>query len=231
MKLTMRLKKTSLNPLILRASQLEGAPPLLCTRQVAGTYTPLTSGVSSQSACMSWCVINHARTPQTCSCSSASMGVFPSLEATPLGQELLIRCVWRGAGGWRVVVGCTWQGGEGLVPVGFGSLEGFLQSTLSQILDLLLELPLPHPPLCLGSGCLFLRIEYWDPRRMFFLLFGIPFVFGQLQQCPFWLCCLCTFVRTRSTTTRDRNLQFRGAVSTGGSPLDFLLFLQFLCAI
>ena len=37
--------------------------------------------------------------------------------------------------------------------------------------------------------------------------------------------------RTRSTTTRDRNLQFRGAVSTGGSPLDFLLFLQFLCAI
>ena len=26
------------------------------------------------------------------------------------------------------------------------------------------------------------------------------------------------------TTTRDRNLQFRGAVSTGGSPLDFLLF-------
>ena len=37
--------------------------------------------------------------------------------------------------------------------------------------------------------------------------------------------------RTRSTTTRDRNLQFRGAVSTGGSPLDFLLFLPFLCAI
>ena len=32
-------------------------------------------------------------------------------------------------------------------------------------------------------------------------------------------------VRTRSTTTRDRNLQFRGAGSTGGSPLDFLLFL------
>ena len=30
--------------------------------------------------------------------------------------------------------------------------------------------------------------------------------------------------RARSTTTRDRNLQFRGAVSTGGSPLDFLLF-------
>ena len=29
---------------------------------------------------------------------------------------------------------------------------------------------------------------------------------------------------TRSTTTRNRNLQFRGAVSTGGSPLDFLLF-------
>ena len=38
-------------------------------------------------------------------------------------------------------------------------------------------------------------------------------------------------VRTRSATTRDRNLQFRGAVSTGGSPLDFLLFLQYLCAI
>ena len=37
--------------------------------------------------------------------------------------------------------------------------------------------------------------------------------------------------RTRSTTTRDRNLQFQGAVSTGGSPLDFLLFLQYLCAI
>ena len=35
----------------------------------------------------------------------------------------------------------------------------------------------------------------------------------------------------RSTTTRDRNLQFRGAVSTGGSPLDCLLFLQYLCAI
>ena len=31
-------------------------------------------------------------------------------------------------------------------------------------------------------------------------------------------------IRTSSTTTRDRNLQFRGAVSTGGSPLDFLLF-------
>ena len=30
--------------------------------------------------------------------------------------------------------------------------------------------------------------------------------------------------RTRSTTTRDRNLQFRGAVSTGGSPLDFCFF-------
>ena len=29
--------------------------------------------------------------------------------------------------------------------------------------------------------------------------------------------------------TRDRNLQFRGAVSTGGSPLDFLLFLQYFC--
>ena len=39
------------------------------------------------------------------------------------------------------------------------------------------------------------------------------------------------FIRARSTTTRDRNLQFRGAVSTGGSPLDFLLFLQYLCAI
>ena len=40
-----------------------------------------------------------------------------------------------------------------------------------------------------------------------------------------------TFFRKRSTTTRDRNLQFRGAVSTGGSPLDFLLFLQVLCVI
>ena len=38
-------------------------------------------------------------------------------------------------------------------------------------------------------------------------------------------------VKTSSTTTRDRNLQFRGAVSTGGSPLDYLLFLQYLCAI
>ena len=38
-------------------------------------------------------------------------------------------------------------------------------------------------------------------------------------------------LRTTSTTTRDRNLQFRGAVSTEGSPLDFLLFLQYLCAI
>ena len=38
-------------------------------------------------------------------------------------------------------------------------------------------------------------------------------------------------VRTSSTTTRDRSLQFRGAVSTGGSPLDFLFFLQYLCAI
>ena len=28
--------------------------------------------------------------------------------------------------------------------------------------------------------------------------------------------------RARSTTTRDRNLQFRGAVSTGGSPLEAL---------
>ena len=35
------------------------------------------------------------------------------------------------------------------------------------------------------------------------------------------------FLRTSSTTARDRNLQFRGAVSTGGSPLDFLLFLQY----
>ena len=33
--------------------------------------------------------------------------------------------------------------------------------------------------------------------------------------------------RTRSTTTRDRNLQFRGTVSTGGPPLDFLLFSRF----
>ena len=45
--------------------------------------------------------------------------------------------------------------------------------------------------------------------------------------CFFW----CFLFRTRSTTTRDRNLQFRGAVSTGGSPLDFLLFLQFFCAV
>ena len=36
-------------------------------------------------------------------------------------------------------------------------------------------------------------------------------------------------IRTSSTTTRDRNLQFRGAVSTGGSPLVFLFFLQYLC--
>ena len=38
-------------------------------------------------------------------------------------------------------------------------------------------------------------------------------------------------IGTNSTTTRGRNLQFRGAVSTGGSPLDFLLFLQVLFAI
>ena len=31
-------------------------------------------------------------------------------------------------------------------------------------------------------------------------------------------------IRTSSTTTRDRNLQFRGDVSTGGSPLDFCFF-------
>ena len=37
-------------------------------------------------------------------------------------------------------------------------------------------------------------------------------------------------VRTRATTTRDRNLQFRGAVSTGGSPLDFFAFSPvFMC--
>ena len=37
-------------------------------------------------------------------------------------------------------------------------------------------------------------------------------------------------VRTRSTTTRDRNLQFRRAVSTGGSPLDFFAFSPvFMC--
>ena len=40
-----------------------------------------------------------------------------------------------------------------------------------------------------------------------------------------------SIIRTTSTTTRDRNLQFRGAVSIGGSPLDVLLFLQYLCAI
>ena len=34
-------------------------------------------------------------------------------------------------------------------------------------------------------------------------------------------------VRTSLTTTRDRNLQFRGAVFTGGSPLDCLLYVQF----
>ena len=39
-------------------------------------------------------------------------------------------------------------------------------------------------------------------------------------------------LRTSSTTTRDRDLQSRGAVSTGGSPLDFLASnLQYLCAI
>ena len=37
-------------------------------------------------------------------------------------------------------------------------------------------------------------------------------------------------IRARSTTTRDRNLQFRGAVSTGGSPLDFWFFSPaFMC--
>ena len=30
--------------------------------------------------------------------------------------------------------------------------------------------------------------------------------------------------RAHSTTTRDRNLQLRGAVSIGGSPLDFCFF-------
>ena len=33
-------------------------------------------------------------------------------------------------------------------------------------------------------------------------------------------------VRTSSTTTRDRNLQFRGAVSTGGSPLGSFCFFS-----
>ena len=42
-----------------------------------------------------------------------------------------------------------------------------------------------------------------------------------------WAVFLPPKFRTSSTTTRDRNLQFRGAVSTGGSPLDFLLFLQY----
>ena len=36
--------------------------------------------------------------------------------------------------------------------------------------------------------------------------------------------CAENWIRTSSTTTRDRNLQFRGAVSTGDSPLDFCLF-------
>ena len=39
-------------------------------------------------------------------------------------------------------------------------------------------------------------------------------------------------IRARSTTTRDRNLQYRGAVFTGSfecSPLDFFPFLQVLC--
>ena len=41
---------------------------------------------------------------------------------------------------------------------------------------------------------------------------------------------LAVTIRTSSTTTRDRNLQFRGAVSTGGSPLDFLIFFPvFMC--
>ena len=38
--------------------------------------------------------------------------------------------------------------------------------------------------------------------------------------------CGILWVRTSSTTTRDRNLQFRGAVSTGGSPLDFFCFFS-----
>ena len=41
-----------------------------------------------------------------------------------------------------------------------------------------------------------------------------------------------TFFRTHSTTTRDRNLQFRGAVSIGFlefSPVDFFPFLQVFC--
>ena len=43
-----------------------------------------------------------------------------------------------------------------------------------------------------------------------------------------WLGCL----RTRSTTTKNRNLQFRGAVSTGFfefSPVDFFPLLQVFC--
>ena len=55
------------------------------------------------------------------------------------------------------------------------------------------------------------------------LVLRTPEVSGSLKRNP--------KLRTNTTTTRDRNLQFRGAVSTGGSPLDFFLFRQVLCAI
>ena len=38
------------------------------------------------------------------------------------------------------------------------------------------------------------------------------------------------FLRTSSTTTRDRDLQLRGAVSTGGSPLEFFCFFSSIYA-
>ena len=47
---------------------------------------------------------------------------------------------------------------------------------------------------------------------------------GLCVGCEAGAACQIVIFRTSSTTTRDRNLQFRGAVSTGGSPLDFLLF-------
>ena len=85
---------------------------------------------------------------------------------------------------------------------------GFIAPLRTQIP---MYLPVTSRPLVSGNS--FRKVDFWlvfDP------------VFGPAQGLIF---------RTSSTTTRDRNLQLRGAVSTGGSPLDFLLFLQYLCAI
>ena len=89
----------------------------------------------------------------------------------------------------------------GIFPICPGTLRGFSRFVLFLFLGLL------------TAG-----LE--TPRFSFSQFWGI---FGHFFGSP--------KIRTSSTTTRDRNLQFRGAVSTGGSPMDFWLFLQYLCPI